>query len=551
MASSTAIPTFSHTPIEAIPGIAVQARSTFRSQKTKPLEYRLTQLRKLWWGLKDNEAAIIEACRLDLGKPSYEAITGEVGWCLNDIIFVCNNLKKWMADEKAPDIDLKNSVVNPKIRKEPLGAVLVIGAFNYPFQLSLGPFIGAIAAGNTAVLKPSELSPNTAAVMQRIIQECLDSSAYFCIQGAVPETTELLSQKWDKIFYTGSSEVGILVAKKAAETLTPVTLELGGKNPAIISRFADTRLAARRLIWGKTLNAGQVCLSQNYILIDKEVLPSFVDELGIAFKEFYPNGAKASPDFARIVNERHFHRIKKMLDETHGKILIGGAMDEKEKFIEPTVVQVDSLEDSLIKEESFGPLFPLLPVDGLDEAIRIANEVDSTPLAMYPFSKKSEEIDRRMQPPSPCARLITLPSADAQRIVLNEITSGGASINDSFFHGSIPTLAFGGVGSSGQGSYRGKASFDAFTHRRSVTHTPSWLEKLISIRYPPYAGKISRYKRMVATQPDFDREGKVKGDMLAWVLTLGGGRVVAVRWLAVLLAAIGIKKVLESRTSKL
>jgi beta-apo-4'-carotenal oxygenase len=241
------------------------------------------------------------------------------------------------------------------------------------------------------------LSPNAAAVMQRIIEEYLDTSAYFCVNGAVPEITELLNQKWDKIFYTGNPGVGVLIAKKAAETLTPVTLELGGKNPAIISRFADTRLAARRLVWGKVLNAGQVCLSQNYILIDKEALPSFVNELSAALGEFFPDGAKSSPDYARIINERHFHRIKKMLDETHGKILIGGAMDEKEKFIEPTVIQIDSLDDSLIKEESFGPLFPLLPVDDLDQAIRIANEVDSTPLAMYPFSKKKEDIDRRMR----------------------------------------------------------------------------------------------------------------------------------------------------------
>ncbi|KAH0566514.1 hypothetical protein GP486_000095 [Trichoglossum hirsutum] len=515
MAPSTTIPAFSHTPIDAIPGIAAKARATFRSQKTKPLEYRLTQLRKLWWGLKDYEAALVEACKLDLGKPSFETSTGEVMWCQNDIIFVCKNLKKWIADEKAPDIDVKHAMVNPRIRKEPLGTVLVIGAFNFPVQLSLGPFIGAIAAGNTAILKPSELSSNTAAVMQRIIEEYLDPSAYFCVQGAVPETTELLNQKWDKIFYTGSPGVGILIAKKAAETLTPVTLELGGKNPAIISRFADTRLAARRLAWGKVINSGQVCLSHNYILIDKEALPSFVNELSIALKEFFPNGAKSSPDYARIVNERHFHRIKKMLDETHGKILIGGTMDEKEKFIEPTVIQVDSLDDSLIKEESFGPLFPLLPVDDLDQAIRIANEVDSTPLAMYPFSQKKEDIDR----------------------LLNEITSGGASINDSFFHGSIPTLPFGGVGSSGQGSYRGKASFDTFTHHRSVTHTPSWLEKLVAIRYPPYGEKLSRYRKLAAKKPNFDREGKINNHMLAWFLTLGGepGKSATARWLAILL----------------
>ncbi|KAI9768809.1 MAG: hypothetical protein M1840_004623 [Geoglossum simile] len=531
MSSSTAIPVFSHTPVEAIPGIATKARTAFRSQKTKPLEYRLTQLRKLWWGLKDNEAALAEACKLDLGKPVHETFMGEIMWCQNDIIFVCNNLKKWMADEKAPDIDLKNRTVAPKIRKEPLGTALIIGAFNYPIQLSLGPLIGAIAAGNTAILKPSELSPNTAAVLQTIIEERLDSSAYFCVQGAIPETTELLNQKWDKIFYTGSPTIGTLIAKKAAETLTPVTLELGGKNPAIISRFADTRLAARRLVWGKVINAGQVCLSQNYTLVDKEVLPSFISELSMVLKEFFPNGAKASPDFGRIVNERHFHRIKKMLDETRGKIVIGGSMDEKEKFIEPTVVQVDSLEDSLIKEESFGPLFPLLPVDNLDEAIRFANEVDSTPLGLYPFSKKQEEIDR----------------------LLNEITSGGASVNDSFFHGSISNLAFGGVGSSGQGSYHGRASFDTFTHRRSVTNTPSWLEGFLAIRYPPYAGKLARYQKVSAKKPDFDREGKVKSNVLAWAYTLGGGeaKIVTARWVVVLLAMIGIKKTLEARTSKL
>lgn len=263
-------------------------------------------------------------------------------------------------------------------------------AFNFPLQLSIGPLVGAISAGCTAILKPSEQSPNTAAVMQKIIEEYLDPESYKVVQGGVPETTALLEQKWDKIFYTGSATVGTIIAKKAAETLTPVTLELGGRNPAIVTKHADPRLAARRLLWAKTLNAGQVCVSQNFTLIDRELLPAFVKELKVALEEFYPNGAQKSPDFGRIVNQRQFQRIKKMVDDTKGKILIGGTMDEADLFIEPTVIQVDSLDDSTIKDESFGPLLPILPVTDLDEAIKIANEVDETPLGIYPFGTKEE-----------------------------------------------------------------------------------------------------------------------------------------------------------------
>lgn len=313
-------------------------------------------------------------------------------------------------------------------------------------------------------MKPSESAPAVATVLQRIIVSALDPTCYGVVQGAIPETTALLDQKWDKIFYTGGATVGTVIAKKAAETLTPVTLELGGRNPAIVTKNANPRLAARRLLWGKTLNAGQVCISQNYTLIDKEILPAFVAEMKIALKDFYPNGVKASPDFARIVNSRHWNRLKKLLDGSDGTILIGGEMDETEKFISPTLIQVNDFHDSLIMEESFGPLMPIFPVDDLDQAIRIAGEVHQTPLGIYPFGTK-KETDK----------------------VLRELRSGGASVNDAFFHGSIPTLAFGGVGDSGQGSYRGRASFDCFSHRRSVTTTPGWIERLISIRYPIYA----------------------------------------------------------------
>jgi beta-apo-4'-carotenal oxygenase len=389
MSSIKTLP-FEATALESIPNTVKLCQTTFRSQKTKPIAYRLTQLRKLYWGICDYSEALVESCKQDLGKPMFETYLSEVDWCKNDIIFVCDNLAKWMKDEAAPDIPLTNSLLNPRIKKEPLGTILVIGAYNFPVNLSLGPLIGAMAAGCTAVLKPSEVSPATAMVLKKIVEEYLDPNSYAVVNGGIPETTALLNEKWDKIFYTGNTVVGTIIAKKAAETLTPVCLELGGKNPAIITKNADPRLAARRLVWGKLHNAGQVCVSQNYVMIEKEILPAFIEQLKLTLKEFYPKGQKASPDYARIVNNRHFLRIKKMLDETRGKILIGGEMDEAENYIEMTFVQVNDINDSMIVDESFGPLIPILVVESVEDAIRIANEVDPTPLGLYPFGTKAE-----------------------------------------------------------------------------------------------------------------------------------------------------------------
>jgi len=337
-------------------------------------------------------------------------------------------------------------------------------------------------------------------VLQKIIEGYLDPSCYAVVQGAIPETTALLEQKWDKIFYTGGAPVGTIIAKKAAETLTPVTLELGGKNPAIVTKNADIRLAARRLLWGKIVNAGQLCVSQNYSLVDKEVFDRFIAEMKTAMKEYYPNGTRNSDDFGRIINNRQWQRVKKMVDDSKGKILMGGEMDESDSYIEPTIIQVNSLQDSLIIDESFGPLMPILPVDNLDEAIRIANEVHATPLGLYPFGNKAET-DR----------------------CLREIRSGGASVNDGLIHGSLPTLAFGGVGDSGQGAYRGQASFDCFSHRRSITSTPGWMEGMMSVRYPPYAGKLAKMRQRGDLKPNFDREGNVKFSLVSYVLSLGAG----------------------------
>jgi beta-apo-4'-carotenal oxygenase len=524
------IPELEYTAVKDIRALAQGVRQTFLSHKTKPLEYRLVQLRKLYWGLKDNEAAIAEACKRDLGKSSFETYISETCWVQNDILYVCDNLHKWIKEEPGPDIPLMYKGMSPRVRKEPLGAILVIGAYNFPIQLSLGPLVGAIAAGCTAILKPSESAPAAAALMQKIISDYLDPSAYKVVQGAIPETTELLDQKWDKIFYTGNEKVGTIICKKAAETLTPVTLELGGLNPAIVAKHADPHLAARRLLWNKTFNAGQVCVSHNYTLVDREILPAFVAALKEAFKEYFPKGARESPDYGRIVNARQFARLKKMLDDSSGRILMGGSMDEKDLFIEPTVIEVTSSADPLLADESFGPFLPILAVDNLDEAIEIANRIHETPLALYPFGNKAETTK-----------------------ILDETRSGGATVNDGMFHASLLTMPFGGVGTSGQGNYRGRQSFECFTHRRSVAATPGWMESLLSVRYMPYLpSKEKQYRRMNARSPNFDRNGKATSNALARLIGLGAQNTTSglTRWVLVLLVALGIRNY-NQRMSKL
>ncbi|KAL2819533.1 Aldehyde/histidinol dehydrogenase [Aspergillus granulosus] len=523
------IPELQYTPIEEIQESVARVKQTFLEHKTRDVEFRLIQLRKLYWAIKDHEQQIVEALRSDLRKPRFEAEVGESTWLENDIVFITRNLHKWVKDEKATDIDLTWKFMNPKIRKDPLGTVLVIGAFNFPFQLTIGPVLGAIAAGNTVVIKPSENAPKSAVVMQRILESALDPSCYKVIQGSVPETQALLAERWDKIFFTGGATVGRIIAKAAAPHLTPVVLELGGINPAIITKSADPRLVARRLLWGKIMNAGQVCTSQNYLLIDRSLVSAVVEEFKKAYKEFYPRGAKASSDYSRLVNEGAFRRLKAMIDNSKGKILMGGTMDEKDLFIEPTLIQVESPDDSLLIQESFGPLIPILPVDNIEEAVSIANNIQSTPLGLYPFGAK----------------------ADTDKI-LSMTRSGGVSINDAALH--IPTLPFGGVGESGYGAYRGRSSFDVFVHRRTITSSPSWLESLLAIRYPPYAGKLAKFKSASTLAPDFDRSGhKIRLGWIRFVLTLGGGSAKAGAVRATVVAAVAylIMKILERRTSKL
>lgn len=390
--SAISIAPFTHTSIDTISDTAATVRGTFRTNKTKSLEYRKVQLRRLYWAVKDHSSQIAEAMRRDLRKSKYESLFTEIDWISNSCLFMLDNLDEWAKEERlgAPHVPFHFRPNKVRIRKEPLGAVLVIGTYNFPFMLSMDPVVGAIAAGCTVVVKPSESAPNTAMVIKEIVEKALDPSSYAVINGAIPETTALLDQKWDKIFYTGGPGVARIICKKAAEHLTPVALELGGRNPAFVTRNADLKLAAKRLLWGKTLNAGQVCLSQNYILVEREVLDDFVKHLNAAFRQSFPKGAKDAPDLSRVVNERQFLRMKKMMDESKGRIVMGGEMDQSQLFIAPTAVLLDSPDDSMMEQESFGPIFSILPFDTLSQAIDIANSVDPTPLSLVGFGTRDE-----------------------------------------------------------------------------------------------------------------------------------------------------------------
>ncbi|KAI1125143.1 Aldehyde/histidinol dehydrogenase [Nemania abortiva] len=520
MATDSKVLPFEATSLDEIARYSQDVRSAFTCQKTKDVEWRLVQLRKLYWGITDCTPKFLAALKQDLGKPAPEAILTEISFCISDLNFALQKLKSWVKDDTDLDYPLTFFAMKPRIRKEPLGAVLIIGPYNFPMMLNLAPLVGAISAGCSAIIKPSENAPATAMVIKEVVEKYLDPGSFYVVNGAVPETTALLNEKWAKIFYTGNPMVARIIAKKAAETLTPVTLELGGRNPAFVSKAADLALTARRLLWGKVNNAGQVCISHNYVCAERDVVDDFIKHLNASYNEFFPNGARASSDYARIVNERQFDRIKKMLDSTNGKIVMGGETDRSELFIAPTAVLVDSIDDPMMKEESFGPIWSIYPVEDVKHAIEVMNLVDPTPLSLMTFGSKFENEQ-----------------------VLSQVTSGGASINDSYMHGSISTLPFGGVGESGTGAYHGRASFDCFTHRRTVVITPNWVDKLLRVRYLPHVpAELKRFLWMNSRTPDFDRDGRQIRGLRYWlwmVLGLGGpsAKGALIRWLTVALAA--------------
>lgn len=507
VAPLSAIPAFVEAPLENIPTLCKETRDTFFSGRTRDIEWRKKQLRKLYWAVKDNEKIIADAMLLDLGKPPYESYVMEIYWIMNEIVYILNNLDSILADEKLY-VKLMFKAMKPRTEKVPFGTVLVIAPFNFPFQLALGPAIGAIAAGNTVIIKPSENTPATSAVIAALVEKYLDNNAFKVVIGGIPETTALLAEKWDKIFYTGNGHVARIVSQAAIKHLTPVVLELGGKNPAFITKNADAKLAGKRLAWGKVMNDGQVCLAPDFAIVHPSKKDEFIQSVIATWKDFFPRGAENSKDISRIINLRSFLRIKKLLDNTKGKIVAGGYTNEAKLFIEPTIVVVEDEDDALLGEEIFGPILAVIVRNSTQEALEIARRLGDCSLATYVFSNDKKEV----------------------RQILSETRSGGATINDVIMHGGINTLPFGGVGESGTGTWHGVASVETFTHNRTVTETPSWVDSLLKIRHAPFtAAKLNKSKGSNA-KAEFDRDGNVSIGLLKKVFTLGAGRFGPALW---------------------
>ncbi|CCG81433.1 Aldehyde dehydrogenase [Taphrina deformans PYCC 5710] len=476
---------YTTTPIADIDRYVQTARTAYLSNRTKPLEYRKTQLKKLFEALDDNLSVIQESLAKDFGKPGHEVYLTECLTLQGEIMEVLHDLPKWMKP-RAGLASFPFNLSRPQIFKEPLGVSLIIGAWNYPLFVTFGPLIGAIAAGCPAILKPSELAPNCAMVMQEIIHRYLDNDCYRVVQGAIPETTHLLNeQKWDSIFYTGGGAVGRIVAAAGAKNLTPVTLELGGKNAVIITKNADLKLAARRVAWGKFTNAGQTCVAPDYILFtDPGLEDKFTEEFRKQIADFYPEESWRKPGtFTRIVNENHFKRIKGLLDATSGQVVLGGHTDLSQRLIEPTLVGKCNFDDSLMTQEIFGPVLPMLQAKSLDDAISTLQHRDKS-LALYVFTNQKSEYEK----------------------LFHTVQSGGAMINDTMAHCGLTGLPFGGVGESGTGAHGGAAGFDSFSHTRSIVKQPTWFEYVFASRYAPYTPSKIKQLKMIAPKKYWNKD---------------------------------------------
>ena len=436
-----------------------EQREFFKSQKTKSLNFRKMYLEKLKEVLQNNEDLLYEAIYQDFGKSKFDTYTTEISFVIKDIDYFLKNLKS-LAKPKKVRTNLANQLGSSRIYPEPLGCSLVIGAWNYPYQLSLSPVVAALAAGNTCILKPSEIAENTMKAMAKIINENFPKEYLFVAEGGVEEITEILKLKFDKIFFTGSPKVGQIVYEAAAKNLTPVTLELGGKSPAIVTSSADFEVAAKRIVWGKFLNAGQTCVAPDYILVDEKVKDSFLDSLKSFILKF--GYQPDSEQYTKIINEKNFERLLKLIDSE--KIFTGGKTDASKRYIEPTILQNVTWEDDVMKEEIFGPILPVLTFTNFNEALLQIADYEK-PLSAYLFTDKSEE----------------------KESFISKISFGGGCINDVVMHLSNDYLPFGGVGNSGIGNYHGKYSFEAFSHQKAVLDRLTWGEP--DIKYPPYTDK--------------------------------------------------------------
>ncbi|GEN72767.1 aldehyde dehydrogenase [Chryseobacterium lathyri] len=434
-------------------------KAFFKTQQTKNIKFRKMYLEKLRDIIIKNEELLYEAVYKDFGKSKFDTFTTEISFVLNDIKYYLKNLNA-LSKPKRVRTNLANQLGKSKIYPEPLGNILVIGAWNYPYQLSISPVIAALAAGNCCVLKPSEIAENTMKAMAKIINENFPPEYLYVYEGGIGETTELLKLKFDKIFFTGSTKVGKIIYRAAAEHLTPVVLELGGKSPAIVTKDADLEVAAKRIIWGKFLNAGQTCVAPDYLLVEEPIHEQFLETLRKYIMEF--KYGSDSEHYTRIINQRNFQRLVKLIDKE--KIYFGGNFDEKNLFIEPTLLNNVSWEDDVMQEEIFGPILPVISFTNFNLVLTTILEFEK-PLAAYLFTRNSEE----------------------KEAFTTKLSFGGGCINDVIMHLGNDRLPFGGVGNSGIGSYHGIYGFEAFSHQKSILEKATWGEP--DIKYPPYSEK--------------------------------------------------------------
>ena len=442
-------------------------RKTFATGRTRNLEWRKEQLRALKQLMVENETKIADALEKDLGRSPFEAWLADVASTSGECAYAAKNVGKW-AKRRHRLLEMSQLPGRGWVEYEPYGTVLIIGAWNFPFALTLGPAVGAIAAGNTLVLKPSEVAPASSALMAELVPRYLDTDAIAVIEGDGAVSQELIAQGFDHLLFTGGTEIGRKVYEGAASHLTPVTLELGGKSPVIVSKDADIKVAAKRIAWTKLINSGQICIAPDYVLAEAPIRDQLIDEIQKAVAGFE---AENTTGGKRIVNERHFNRLTAALAATQGKVAIGGGSDASKLNIQPTVVVDPAADEPLMTDEIFGPILPVLTVQNLDEAIEFVN-ARPKPLAAYLFTKAKAVRER----------------------VIKEVPAGGMVVNHLLFHFATHKLPFGGVGSSGLGAYHGKFGFEEFSHRKSVLTKPTRPD-LASFIYPPYTEKAWKLAR--------------------------------------------------------
>ncbi|XP_018364387.1 PREDICTED: aldehyde dehydrogenase, dimeric NADP-preferring isoform X1 [Trachymyrmex cornetzi] len=441
-----------------------QSRDTFNSGKTRPIEWRIKQLKQLVLMLTENGSELTAALASDLHRCKFESFALEIDYTIQEIKYMLMNIKEWAATEK-PSKSLAYFFDVVEIRKDPYGVVLVMGAWNYPLQLCILPVMGAIAAGNCVILKPSEIATATMKFLYDTIPKYLDTDSCRVILGGIPETTELLKQRFDYIFYTGSSAVGKIVRKAANEFLTPVTLELGGKSPVYIDNTVDISMAAKRILWGKCINVGQTCIAPDYMLCTPEIQKKFIEETKKILHEWYGDNPRENPDLARIISDKHYQRLVNYLSDK-SKIAVGGDVNPAEKFISPTVLVNVKPTDPIMQEEIFGPLLPIININNAYEAINFINSRES-PLVLYVFST----------------------SKGVQDLIIDQVSSGAVCVNDTVLQYAVESLPFGGVGYSGIGAYHGKFTFDTFTHKKGclIRNYNKIAEIIAKSRFPPYS----------------------------------------------------------------